>query len=656
MPTIFISYRRRGESAGYAGRLAAELRAHFGPDQLFRDIEKIEPGRDFVEVITSAVASCNALIAVIGEDWLTATDTAGRRRLDDPQDFLHLEVTTALNRNIRVIPVLVGEATMPRADDLPDALKPLARRQAHELSDTRWDFDMQQLIATLEKAGIRRRRSLEAPPPLLTRGWFKWALGIGGALAVAAAAWFLRPIILGSFEASPPEIPTGSAAMLRWRTADADEVELDGMGVGPADSAEVHPARTTIYHLTARGQDRQADRKLTVRVAAAPPDAAPRIISFEADTSRVSPGTVVRLHWHTANAEAVTLGGRPVAAASSERVTPTTTTSYQLIATGAAGRADTATVRVEVLAVGPPRIDELQASPAAVTPGQSARLCYALVNVSRARLDPGVGPLTSLGRDCLPVTPAQTTAYTLTARGAGGQDVARTITVEVTAIPPPGITYFFPTPEAVAPGNQAALCYGVTAADSAHIAPDVGAVKPVDKECVPVTPSSTTTYTLTAFGSGGATRTERATVDVVQVSAAAPVTTVRRPPTSHSTGSLTIPQTWTADLDEGVVGGGADADIWFEAVTPTERYVTPGRGAVIAKVGSQSVGRDGCVAARLSATKISIADLPVGTYVCVRTNGRRYAQFKVVARVGPSPGVLQIGYTTWEGAVAIPSK
>lgn len=118
-------------------------------------------------------------------------------------------------------------------------------------------------------------------------------------------------------------------------------------------------------------------------------------------------------------------------------------------------------------------------------------------------------------------------------------------------------------------------------------------------------------------------------------------------PRTHSTGELVIPQTWAADLDEGSVTTDAASDIWFEAVTATERYVTPRNGATIARVGTTSVGGDGCARAPLGATRISLSELPVGTYVCVRTNGGRYSQFRVNAAVGASPGELRIGYTTW---------
>jgi TolB protein len=116
----------------------------------------------------------------------------------------------------------------------------------------------------------------------------------------------------------------------------------------------------------------------------------------------------------------------------------------------------------------------------------------------------------------------------------------------------------------------------------------------------------------------------------------------------HSTGFLDIMQTWMADLDEGEVGVSVEADIWFHAVTATERYVEPRNGAKIAIVGTTAVGRDGCAAASLSTSRININDLPVGIYFCVLTNQGRYCQFHVNATVGPSPGTLSIGYTTWD--------
>src|ERR1700758_3498680 len=118
MNGIFIS-SRRDDAAGYAGRLYDRLAAHFSADRVFMDVQGIEPGVDFVEAIERALGSCEILIVLIGKDWLAAADTAGRRRLDDPTDFVRLETATALNRGIRVVPVLVEGVAMPRAEQLP---------------------------------------------------------------------------------------------------------------------------------------------------------------------------------------------------------------------------------------------------------------------------------------------------------------------------------------------------------------------------------------------------------------------------------------------------------------------------------------------------------------------------------------------------------
>ena len=147
---IFISYRR-GESTPYAGRLYDRLADHFGEDRVFMDLDTIEPGDDFVEVITNYVSSCSILIALIHKTWLDVKDDENRQRLHNPEDFVRLEISIALQRGIRVIPVLVQGASMPRSQDLPEALAMLSRRNALELSDSRFSYDVNRLIKVLEK-------------------------------------------------------------------------------------------------------------------------------------------------------------------------------------------------------------------------------------------------------------------------------------------------------------------------------------------------------------------------------------------------------------------------------------------------------------------------------------------------------------------------
>lgn len=150
MARIFISYRR-GDSAGHSGRLYDRLRAAYGDDRVFMDVTGIEAGIDFVDAIDAAVGSCDVLLAVIGPEWLSSTGSDGKRRLDDPNDFVRVEIGSALRRDVRVIPVLVDDAGMPAADALPEDIKRLARRQAVELRDKRWDADIEDLMVVIGK-------------------------------------------------------------------------------------------------------------------------------------------------------------------------------------------------------------------------------------------------------------------------------------------------------------------------------------------------------------------------------------------------------------------------------------------------------------------------------------------------------------------------
>ena len=199
---IFINYRRE-DTAGHAGRLFDRLSGRF-PGRVFMDIDTIEPGIDFVEIIEEAVGCCEVLIVMIGRDWLTLADATGRRRLDNPSDFVRLEIGTALARDIRIIPVLVEGAIMPRPEDLPPELALLTRRNAIELSDARWAFDVDRLIQTIEgvlqdkapsalmqvaqpvevPAAVLERPAPPAPAKAMSRAWLAALL-----VVLALAAW-----------------------------------------------------------------------------------------------------------------------------------------------------------------------------------------------------------------------------------------------------------------------------------------------------------------------------------------------------------------------------------------------------------------------------------------------------------------------------------
>ena len=141
---IFISYRR-SDVRGVAGRLDDSLSAHFGAHRVFRDIDDIGGGADFLDTIHHGLSTADAVIVVIGPGWLTATGGDGTPRLDDPDDVVAREIAVALERGIPVIPVLVEDATMPNATALPAALQSLSRRNAITVTDSGWERDVARL-------------------------------------------------------------------------------------------------------------------------------------------------------------------------------------------------------------------------------------------------------------------------------------------------------------------------------------------------------------------------------------------------------------------------------------------------------------------------------------------------------------------------------
>lgn len=150
MSGVFISYRR-DDSAGHAGRLFDKLAARLGADQVFMDVDAIVPGQDFGKVIEERIARCDMMIVIIGREWLTCTDASGRRRLDDPEDFVRGEIAAALRRGLAILPVLVEGTTMPAAAQLPADLILLTARQAVTLTHARFDSDVQDLLDAAER-------------------------------------------------------------------------------------------------------------------------------------------------------------------------------------------------------------------------------------------------------------------------------------------------------------------------------------------------------------------------------------------------------------------------------------------------------------------------------------------------------------------------
>jgi TIR domain-containing protein len=145
---VFISYRR-ADSAGHAGRVHDRLEQEFGPDLLFMDVEAIPLGVDFVKALGEEVAKCEVLLAIIGPGWLDTRDEEGHRRLENPHDFVRIEIAAALKRNIPVIPILPEGTALPKAGQLPDDLKNLILRNGLNVRYASFHRDMGKLIQAL---------------------------------------------------------------------------------------------------------------------------------------------------------------------------------------------------------------------------------------------------------------------------------------------------------------------------------------------------------------------------------------------------------------------------------------------------------------------------------------------------------------------------
>lgn len=157
-PQIFLNYRRE-DTRGYAGRLYDRLSSHFSEEQIFRDVDAIPPGIDYLDHVDQVVGRCDLMLVLIGESWSSVKDARGRRRLDNPRDLVRLEIAAALERGIPVIPVLLQGASMPIEEELPEPLQGLARRNALEMSDSHWNYDWERLTRALDQLS-------EPSPPL----------------------------------------------------------------------------------------------------------------------------------------------------------------------------------------------------------------------------------------------------------------------------------------------------------------------------------------------------------------------------------------------------------------------------------------------------------------------------------------------------------
>jgi TIR domain-containing protein len=230
---IFISYRR-DDASGYAGRIYDRLNARL-PNSIFIDVSKIKPGADFVKTIEEAVGACDTLLVLMGKHWLEG-------RLDDSNDFVRLEIATALKRNIRVLPVLLRGAVMPTSQELPADIAPLAHRHALEITDDDFDHDIQRLVKIIQ-------------PSSRTRKMTRAAMAAALLLAVTAVTfWFFN-------RETPPSLkptPTPPPRTLSPTPVPPSDILLPFDGPRPAAKDEVigQPASAEVCAAIRKSYDR----------------------------------------------------------------------------------------------------------------------------------------------------------------------------------------------------------------------------------------------------------------------------------------------------------------------------------------------------------------------------------------------------------------
>lgn len=189
MSAVFISYRR-DDQPGVAGRLADALVSAFGADSVFRDIEDIQPGEDFALKIQSQLRAVGVMVVLIGPARLTAHRN-GVRRIDEPEDFVRLEIEAGLRSGKPVLPVLIGGASMPSENDLPPSIGGLAKRQAFILSDRNWAVDVARVAEFIgPRVPPRRRR--------LVRRGVAWGVAGVGLVALLVFGLKVGPLGLSS--------------------------------------------------------------------------------------------------------------------------------------------------------------------------------------------------------------------------------------------------------------------------------------------------------------------------------------------------------------------------------------------------------------------------------------------------------------------------
>ncbi|MCW8907500.1 MAG: TIR domain-containing protein [Sedimenticola sp.] len=436
MDGIFISYRRE-DSAGYAGRLYDRLAAHFGSERVFMDVEGIDPGTDFVDAIERAVGSCKVLIVLIGKQWSAITDEKGCRRLEDPHDFIRLETGTALKRDIRVVPVLVEGAQMPRADELPEELVALTRRQAIEISHKQWEASTGNLLEALDRI-YQPQPDGEEPETGISgedgkgstgRRYAGVLLGVALVAALAGAGWLASRWLL------PLEPQVVGPLMPQTRIAEEPRNDLESDRVTATDPTP--PATTvTILGNGADPEKNSVEDRLTGALVEVIPEPASEETP-EQTPEKIQPADA-EAPVATVIPEMPVVPGPQESTAESGSAPPMETDAAEPVAKPQSEHEPEVSAKPPAEAapipkpIPPPRIFEFTAS----VNGDRVELCYRVADTQRLVLSPKPGRLENRRADCVGLALAEQTRFRLLASN-GDQQAEASLLVTPEPVPEP---------------------------------------------------------------------------------------------------------------------------------------------------------------------------------------------------------------------------
>jgi hypothetical protein len=431
--SIFINYRR-GEDQAAAGRLYDQLEATFTRERIFIDVDNIAPGRDFTEELATRVAQCDIFLAVVGKRWADVVDVDGSRRLDNPNDWVRVEIESAQRLGKHIIPVLVDGAEMPRPEKLPDALQPFARRNAARLTHERFRADVQALVVAIGKLREAERARLHAQPSTRPRD--------AEAAAPAAAGRRIAPTAIAAL-AALAAIAAGAGVFV-WRSSSPSPVAIDASAKraeagGPSISSPtptriVAAAPTSTPASTPTASAASAPTPPASPVATASPGVPPpRAVKLETVEAKPTPSVAPTV----AALSTPTVEPTPTASAATEPPTPPASP----VATASPGVPPPRAVKLETVEAKPtpsvaPTVAALSTPTVEPTPTASAATEPPTPPASPvATASPGVPPPREVKLETVEARPTPSAAPTVAA--------LPTLTVEptptVAASPPPTV-------------------------------------------------------------------------------------------------------------------------------------------------------------------------------------------------------------------------